>query len=157
MGLGSELVDWYRDATSVPYGHLLIDMSPRPDYWLRYCTNTGSIPSKVSVTERLKHLKSLDDEHTRSLHCQCFPTISSQMQKSFPQVLPNRIIQVCLRMYRKPYERKPARHKETSRDKISKQFLIALLSILNHLDAKKIRSGIHKRVTTHWSKHPCHN
>ena len=31
MGLGSELVDWYRDATSVPYGHLLIDLSPRTD------------------------------------------------------------------------------------------------------------------------------
>ena len=25
LGLVSELVDWYRDATSVPYGHLLID------------------------------------------------------------------------------------------------------------------------------------
>ena len=24
FGLGSELVDWYRDATSVPYGHLLV-------------------------------------------------------------------------------------------------------------------------------------
>ena len=27
LGLGSELVDWYRDATSVPYGHLLVDLS----------------------------------------------------------------------------------------------------------------------------------
>ena len=25
LGLGSELLDWYRDATFVPYGHLLID------------------------------------------------------------------------------------------------------------------------------------
>ena len=31
LGLGSELVDWYRDATSVPFGHLLIDLSPRTD------------------------------------------------------------------------------------------------------------------------------
>ena len=31
LGLGSELVDWYRDATSVPFGHLLIDMSLRTD------------------------------------------------------------------------------------------------------------------------------
>ena len=28
LGLVSELVDCYRDATSVPYGHLLIDLSP---------------------------------------------------------------------------------------------------------------------------------
>ena len=27
LGLGSALVDWYRDATSVPFGHLLIDFS----------------------------------------------------------------------------------------------------------------------------------
>ena len=45
LGLGSELVGWYRDATSVPFGHLLIDFSPRTEDRLRYCTNTASIPS----------------------------------------------------------------------------------------------------------------
>ena len=49
LGLGSELVDWYRDETSVPFGHLLIDLSPRTDDRLRYCTNTGSIPSKFYI------------------------------------------------------------------------------------------------------------
>ena len=29
MGLGLELVDWYRDTTRVPFGYLLIDLSPR--------------------------------------------------------------------------------------------------------------------------------
>ena len=47
LGLGSELVGWYRDAMSVPFGHLLIDLSPRTDDRLRYCTNTGSNPSKI--------------------------------------------------------------------------------------------------------------
>ena len=47
LGLGSELVDWYRDAKSVPFGYSLIDLSPHTDDRLRYCTNTGSIPSKV--------------------------------------------------------------------------------------------------------------
>ena len=46
LGPGSKLVDWYRDATSVPIGHLLIDLLPGTDDQLRYCTNTGSIPSK---------------------------------------------------------------------------------------------------------------
>ena len=37
LGLGSEIVDWYRDATFVPLGHLLIDLSPRrTDESLRY-------------------------------------------------------------------------------------------------------------------------
>ena len=33
--LGSELVDWYWDATSVPFGQLVIDLSPRTDDRLR--------------------------------------------------------------------------------------------------------------------------
>ena len=35
LGLGSELVGWYRDAASVPYSHLLIDLLPRTDDQLR--------------------------------------------------------------------------------------------------------------------------
>ena len=31
LGLGSELVYWYQDETSVPFGHLLIDLSTRTD------------------------------------------------------------------------------------------------------------------------------
>ena len=57
LGLGSELVYWYRDATSLPYGQLLVDLSPRTDKWLGYWTNTGSLPSKFCVPERLKILK----------------------------------------------------------------------------------------------------
>ena len=37
LGLDSELVDWYRDATSVPYGLCLIDFSARTDDMLRFC------------------------------------------------------------------------------------------------------------------------
>ena len=31
LGFGSEVVGWYRDATSVPFVHLLIGLSPRTD------------------------------------------------------------------------------------------------------------------------------
>ena len=44
LGLGSKLVDWYRDATSVNYRHLLIKLSPRSDDRLSHCTNGRSIP-----------------------------------------------------------------------------------------------------------------
>ena len=54
LGLGSELVDWYRDVTSVPYGLLSIDLSPRTVDRLRYCTNTGSVPSTLYIPDRLK-------------------------------------------------------------------------------------------------------
>ena len=57
LGLGSTLVDWYWDATSVPFRHLLIDFSPQTDDHLRYCTNSRNIPSMFYVPDNLKHLK----------------------------------------------------------------------------------------------------
>ena len=57
LGLGSELVDWYRDATSVLFGHLLIDLSPRTDDRLRYCTNSGSVLSKILYSRTFKAFK----------------------------------------------------------------------------------------------------
>ena len=33
LGLGSSIVGWYRDATSVPFGHLLIDLSQLIDLY----------------------------------------------------------------------------------------------------------------------------
>ena len=79
LSFGSELVDWYRDATSVRFGHLLIDLSPRTGDKLRYFSN-GSIPSNFYIQRRLKQSKSLDDEHTRSLYSPSVPIIFPQMQ-----------------------------------------------------------------------------
>ena len=53
LGTGSEQLDWYRDATSVHYGHTLIDLSPLTDDRLHYCTNTGSISSNFYLPDRL--------------------------------------------------------------------------------------------------------
>ena len=81
LGLGLELVDWYRDATSVPFGRLLIDLSPRTDDRLRYYRNSGSVPSKIYIPERLKHSRTLDDEHTESIYSPRVPIAFLQMQK----------------------------------------------------------------------------
>ena len=120
LGLGSELVDWYRDATSVPYGHLLIDLSPRTDDRLRYCTNTGPLPWKLYIPERLKQSKIFDDEHTKSLYAPSVPIIFPQLRKSFPSVLPKRVCPVSLRMHIKSAQKKAAKHTKTTRGKISK-------------------------------------
>ena len=40
LGFRSGLTDWYRDATSFPFGRLLIDLSPRTDDRLRFCKNS---------------------------------------------------------------------------------------------------------------------
>ena len=88
-----ELVDWYRDATSVPFGHLMIDLSPRTDDRLRYCTNSGSVPSKFYIPERLKRLRTLDDEHTKSLYSPSVPIAFPQLQKPLSSVLSKKFIQ----------------------------------------------------------------
>ena len=120
LGLGSELVDWYRDATSVPFGHLLIDVSPRTDDRLRYCTNSGSVPSKFYIPERLKHLKTLDDEHPKFLYSASVPIAFPQMQKPLSSVLSKRVYPVSMRMRSKSTQRKLASHQKTSRAKVSR-------------------------------------
>ena len=141
LGLGSELVDWYRDETSVPFGHLLIDLSPRTDDRLRFCTNTGSIPSKFYIPDRLKQSKSLDDEHTKPLYSPSVPIISPQLQKSFPSVLPKRSYPVSLRMHNKSAQMKPAKHRKTYRGKISKRGSTIVSKTCNS-EAKKRHSLI---------------
>ena len=145
LGLGSELVDWYRDATPVPFGHLLVDLSPRTDNRLRYCTNSGSVPSKFFISERLKHLRTLDDEHTKSLRSPSVPIAFPQMQKSLSSVLPKRVYPVSMRMHSKSTQRKLASHKKTSRAKISRGSLVTIAK-KNNLEAKKKRSVVRKRL-----------
>ena len=85
LRLASELVDWYWDATSVPFGLSLIDLSPRTDDRLRYCPDSGSVPSKIYIPERLKHLKTLDDEHTKFLSSLSVPIAFPPIQSHFLQ------------------------------------------------------------------------
>ena len=118
LGLGSSLVDWYRDATSVPFGHLLIDLSPRTDDRLRYCTNSGKTPSKFYVPESLKHLTILDDEHTKSLYSPRVPIIFPQVQNSISPIVSKRIYSVSKRVHSKHTQRKLAKRKKTSRYQI---------------------------------------
>ena len=126
LGLGSELVYWYPDATSVLFGHLLIDLSPRTDDRLRYCTNNGSVPSKLYLPERLKHLRTLNDEHTKSLYFPSVPIAFPQMQKPLSSVFPKRVYPVSMRMHSKTTQRKLASHKKISRGKISRGSLATI-------------------------------
>ena len=148
LGHGSELVEWYRDATSVPFSHLLIDLSARTDDRLRYCTNTGSIPSKFYIPDGLKQSKVLDNEHTKCLYSPSGAIIFPQMQKSFPSVLPKRVYPVSLRMLNKSAQRKPAKHKKASRGNISKRSSTFVSQTYN-LEANKRHSVVRKRVKAH--------
>ena len=147
LRLGSALVDWYRDATSVPFGQLLIDLSPRTDDKLRYCTSSGSVPSKFYLPERLKHLRTLNDEHTKSLYSPSVPIAFPQMQKPLSSVLSKRVYPVSMRMRSKSTQRKLPSHKKTSGGKVSRRSL-ATIAKKNNLEARKKRSVVRKRVAT---------
>ena len=147
LGLGSELVDWYRDATSVPFGPLLIDLSPRTDDRLRYCTNSVSVPSKFYIPERLKHLGTLDNEHTKSLYSPKVPIAFPQLQKSLSSDMPKRVDPLSLRMHSKSAQRKLASHKKTSRRNVSRKSLVTVAKN-NNLEAKKNCSVGRKMIAT---------
>ena len=146
--LGSELIDCYREATYVSFGHLLIDLSPRTDDRLRFCTNSGSIPLKLYIPSRLKQSKILDDEHTESFYSPSVPFLFPQLQKSIPSVLLKKLYPVSLRMHNKSAQRKPAKHRKTSRGKISKRSSTIVSETYNS-EANKRQSGVRTRVTAH--------
>ena len=150
LSLGSELVDWYPDAKSVLFGHLLIDLSPRTDDRLRYCRSSGSVPSKFYIPEPLKHSRTLDEELTNSLYSPNVPIAFPQMQKSLFSVLPKRFYPVSMRMHSKSAQWKLANHKKTSRDKVSRRSLAAIAE-KNNLEAKKKRSVVRNRIATNSS------
>ena len=156
LGLGSELVDWYRDAMSVPFGHLLIDLSPRTDDRLHYCTNSGSVPSNFYLPERLKHLRTLDDEHKKSLYSPSVPIAFPQMQMPLSSVLPKRGYPVSMRRHSKSAQRKLANYKKTSHGKVSRRSLVTIAK-KNNLEAKKKGSVVGKRISTnssHYTSRP---
>ena len=78
LGLGSQLKGWYQDATSILYGDLLLDLTPKTVDLLRYCTNSGSVPSKFCLPVGTV-TKFLNDEHTERLYT---PNISNIFPKT---------------------------------------------------------------------------
>ena len=145
--VGSKLVGLYRDATSVPFAHLLIDLSPRTDDRLRYCTSSGSVQSKFYNPNRLKHLGNSDDEHAKSLYSPSVPIAFPQMQKSLSSVLPKRVYPVSMRMHSNSTQGKVASPKKTLRGEVSGRSLVTIAN-KNNLEARKKFFVVRKRIAT---------
>ena len=47
LGLRPQIKNWYKKFTSITCGHLLNDLTPETVDSLRFCTNSGSIPTNV--------------------------------------------------------------------------------------------------------------
>ena len=148
LGLGSALVDWYQDATSVPFGHLLIGLSPRTDDRLRYCTNSGNIPSRFYVPDNLKLLKNLDDEHTKFLYSPSIPALFPRMQNSISKNMSKGIYPIFQRVHRQPAARKLVRSKKKTSREVQRQTSRNVFKN-NNLEATKKSPFVAKRIIDH--------
>ena len=153
LGLGLALVEWYRDATSVPFCHLLIDLSPRTDDRLRYCTNSGIIPSKFHVPDNLKLLNNLDDEHTKALYSPSIPTLFPRMRNSVSKHLSQRIYPISQQVHRQLAARKLVRSKKKSRLKIQRRNSRTVFE-KNNLEATKKSRFVAKRIIAQKNNFP---
>ena len=153
LGLGSALVDWYPDATPVAFGHLLVDLSPRTDDRLRYCTNSGNTPSKFYLPNNLQHLKCLDDEHTKFLYSPCIPALFPCMQNSVSKNLSKRIYPTSQRVHRQPAARKLVRSKKKTRPKVQRRNSQTVFK-KNNLEATKKSPSVAKRMIAHKNTFP---
>lgn len=68
LGLGRDLENWYKRATKEPYGHLLIDLSPKTVDHLRF--SSGFSPSKFYIPNRSSRSVIIDDQRTQLLYAQ---------------------------------------------------------------------------------------
>lgn len=68
LGLGSELVDWYKSATEIPFGHLMIDLCPRTLDVLRF--SSGFNPTIFYLPQSKARITIVDDEYTTNQYTQ---------------------------------------------------------------------------------------
>ena len=153
LGFVSALVDWYRDATSVPFGHLLTVLSPRTDDRLRYCTKGRNIPSKFYVPDKLKHLKYMDIELTKSLYSPSIPALFPRKQNSVFKKVSKRSYPISEPVHRQPAARKLVRSKKKSRPKVQRRFSRAFFE-KNNLEATKKSPFVAKKIIAQKNNFP---
>ena len=120
LGLGSQLKEWYLDARSPPYGLLLIDLTPKTVDSLKYCTNSGSVPSKFYLPAGTETNFS-DDEHTIRLYTPNFSNIFAETSKTIHPRLSKKIHSIPHRLSSKLATRRAKGSSKSRRSKISKK------------------------------------
>ena len=120
LGLGSQLKEWYQDATSTPYGHLLIDLTPKTVDSLKYCTNSGSVPSKFYLPAATG-TKFLNDEHTIRLYTPNGSNFFSKTSKTIHPPLSKKFHSIPQRMFSKLTTRQAKGSSKSRHSKISKK------------------------------------
>ena len=61
LGLGTTLRKEYTDATSIPNGHLMVDLSPKSNDFLRYSTDVISYPTNFHLPSSRSRVTQIND------------------------------------------------------------------------------------------------
>ena len=121
LGLRSKLKDWYTKATSIPYGNLLIDLTPKTVDSLRFCTNSGFIPTILFLPKTKQEITFLNDELTTSLYTDNVPNVFPELQGKVPKKFYKKFHSVSKRMHSKPSRRTTTGNIKTRRNKVQRR------------------------------------
>lgn len=106
LGLAKHFTDWYKEATSKPFGHLLIDLSPRTVDNLRFCANITSFPTEFFIPPAQARSTVLDDSHTKRIYSQGLPDFFAQLPKDISPTVSKKFHSFPLRVRGKRLGRK---------------------------------------------------
>ena len=87
LGLGHTLRTWGAIATSTPYGHLMIGLSPKTIDLLRYCTDATSFPSKFYSPSGRSRITQIIDQKSKLLYSEALSSFQQSITEIFPQLL----------------------------------------------------------------------
>ena len=79
LGLGKQLTEWYKRATSDLHGHLMIDLHPKTRDELRYCSRVAAFPTKFYLPLSQAKITNIDDEHTKRVYSFGLPNLFTRL------------------------------------------------------------------------------
>ena len=121
LGLGSQLKDWYTKFTSIPYVHLLIDLTPKTVDSFRFCTNSGSIPTIIFLPKTKQEITFLNDGHTTSLYADNVPIVFPELHENVPEKFFKKFHSVSKQMHSKPSRGTTTGNTKTRRNKVQRR------------------------------------
>ena len=87
LGLENTLRKWYADATSIPYGHLIIDLSTKTNDRLRYSTDVTSFPTEFYLPSSRSRVTQIKGQKSGLLNSKAPFNFQHSISEEFPAVL----------------------------------------------------------------------
>ena len=87
IDVGNTLRKWRADATSVPYGHLMIDLSPKTNDLLRYSTDVTSFLTKFYLPSSRSRVTQINGQKFGLLYSEALSNFQHSIPEGFLELL----------------------------------------------------------------------